>query len=74
VLPHEHGNIAVSVSLLPVYRQTDALVARLTETLHARLATFYYTPDGKTTMDVIWDETLKELSFANVAGIVASMK
>jgi len=39
-----------------------------------RLATFYYTPDGKTAKQQIWDETIKELSFAHVEEIVASMQ
>ncbi len=39
-----------------------------------RLATFYYTPDGKTAKEQIWDETMKELSFAHVEEIVASLK
>ena len=39
-----------------------------------RLATFYYTPDGKTAIEQIWVETMKELSFAHVEEIVASMK
>ncbi|KFY10662.1 hypothetical protein V491_07541 [Pseudogymnoascus sp. VKM F-3775] len=38
------------------------------------LATFYYTAEGKTAKEQIWEETLKELSFANVEDIVASMK
>ncbi|KAF1986536.1 NAD(P)-binding protein [Aulographum hederae CBS 113979] len=40
----------------------------------APLATFYYTPDGKKAMDAIWDETLRELSFANVEEVLTSMK
>lgn len=39
-----------------------------------RLATFYYTLDGKTAKEQIWDETMKELSFAHVEKIVASLK
>jgi hypothetical protein len=39
-----------------------------------RLATFYYTADGKTAGEQIWEETMKELSFARVEEIVASMK
>ena len=42
--------------------------------LNDRLATFYYTPDGKTAKQQIWDETMKELSFAHVEEIVAFMK
>ncbi|KAE8451117.1 hypothetical protein EG329_004789 [Mollisiaceae sp. DMI_Dod_QoI] len=37
-------------------------------------ATFYYTPDGKKATEQIWEETMKELSFAHVENIVASMK
>jgi hypothetical protein len=44
-----------------------------TET-NCRLATFYYTADGKTAKEQIWEETMEELSFANVEDIVASMK
>ncbi|RDL42513.1 Uncharacterized protein BP5553_02492 [Venustampulla echinocandica] len=40
----------------------------------APLATFYYTTDGTTAKDQIWDETMKELSFAHVEELVASMK
>ncbi|MCJ1472565.1 hypothetical protein MMC13_001214 [Lambiella insularis] len=40
----------------------------------APLATLYYTPDGKTAQRQIWDETLRELKFANVEEIVASMR
>lgn len=39
-----------------------------------RLATFYYTAEGKTAQEQIWEETLEELSFANVENIVTSMK
>ncbi len=39
-----------------------------------RLATFYYTPDGKTAKQQIWDETMAELSFAHAEEIVASME
>ena len=39
-----------------------------------RLATFYYTADRKTAREQIWEETMKELSFARVEEIVASMK
>ncbi|KFX96911.1 hypothetical protein V490_03069 [Pseudogymnoascus sp. VKM F-3557] len=38
------------------------------------LATFYYTADGKAAKEQIWEETLRELSFANVEDIVTSMK
>ncbi len=38
------------------------------------LASLYYTPDGKTAQQQIWDETIAELSFAHVEEIVASMK
>lgn len=39
-----------------------------------RLATFYYTADGKKATQQIWDETVKELEFAHVKDIIASMK
>jgi len=39
-----------------------------------RLATFYYTAEGKTAKEQVWEETMKELSFAHVEEIVASMK
>jgi hypothetical protein len=39
-----------------------------------RLATLYYTADGKKATKQIWEETMKELSFANVEDIVASME
>ena len=39
-----------------------------------RLATFYYTTDGKTAQDQIWNETIQELDFAHVGEIVASME
>ena len=40
---------------------------------YSRLACWYYT-DGNVLTDLIWTETLKELSFAGVEGILASMK
>lgn len=40
----------------------------------APLATFYYTPEGKKAMEQIWEETVRELSFAHVEEIVATMK
>ncbi|KAL8717199.1 MAG: hypothetical protein Q9225_005534 [Loekoesia sp. 1 TL-2023] len=40
----------------------------------APLATFYYTSDGEMAKQQIWDETMKELSFAHVEEIVASLK
>jgi hypothetical protein len=39
-----------------------------------RLATFYYTAEGKTAKEQVWEETMKELSFAYVEEIVAFMK
>ena len=39
-----------------------------------RLATFYYSPEGKIAQQQIWNETLEELSFAHVEEIIASMK
>jgi hypothetical protein len=42
--------------------------------INCRLATFYYTADGKAAKEQIWEETLRELSFANVEDIVTSMK
>lgn len=41
--------------------------------INDRLATFYYTPEGKTAQQQIWEETMAELSFARVEEIVASM-
>ncbi|TAQ83721.1 hypothetical protein B7494_g7954 [Chlorociboria aeruginascens] len=38
------------------------------------LATFYYTVDGKTAQEQVWEETMKELSFAHIEDIVASMQ
>ncbi|KAE9369324.1 putative short-chain dehydrogenase/reductase family protein [Stipitochalara longipes BDJ] len=38
------------------------------------LATIYYNPEGKKLMKQIWEETMKELSFAHVEEIIASMK
>jgi len=43
-------------------------------TPHGRLATLYYSPEGKSLTKQIWDETMKELSFAHVEEIIASMK
>ncbi|KAF8857926.1 NAD(P)-binding protein [Acephala macrosclerotiorum] len=40
----------------------------------APLATFYYAADGKKATEQIWEETLKELSFAHVEEIVVAMK
>jgi hypothetical protein len=42
--------------------------------INCRLATFYYTADGKKATEQVWEETMKELSFAHVEEIVASMK
>ncbi len=39
-----------------------------------RLATFYYTADGKKAQEQIWTETMKELSFAHVDKIIDSIK
>jgi hypothetical protein len=33
-----------------------------------------YGPEGKKLIDKVWDETLAELSFAGVDGILQSMK
>ena len=38
-----------------------------------RLAGWYYT-DGETLVDVVWTETLQELSFAGVGQIIESMR
>ncbi|KUJ11889.1 NAD(P)-binding protein [Mollisia scopiformis] len=40
----------------------------------APLATFYHTADGKKATQQIWEETMKELSFAHVKEIIASME
>jgi hypothetical protein len=44
------------------------------ELMNDRLATFYYKPDGKKATAQIWEETMKELDFAHVKEIIASMK
>jgi hypothetical protein len=41
---------------------------------NVRLATFFYTADGNTAQEQVWEETMKELSFAHVEEILASMK
>ena len=41
---------------------------------NCRLATFYYSAEGKKAQEQVWQETMKELSFAHVEEIVASMK
>lgn len=38
-----------------------------------RLATFYYTSDGKKATEQIWEETMNELRFAHVEEFIASM-
>lgn len=45
----------------------------LTEFDDGSLATFYYSADGKTAKEQVWEETMKELKFAHVEEIVASM-
>jgi hypothetical protein len=42
--------------------------------INCRLATFYYTADGKKATEQIWEETMKELGFAHVEEILASVK
>ena len=72
MLPHEYKNRTVSD---PHWLSLSIGNSNLTDSdSNKRLATFYYTPDGKTAKKQIWDETMKELSFANVEEIVASMK
>ena len=39
-----------------------------------RFHTLMYTSEGKTTTNRLWDETLQELSFAGVEGVLQSMK
>ena len=41
---------------------------------NGRLATIFYAAEGKIAQDQIWEETMKELSFAHVEEIVASLK
>jgi hypothetical protein len=41
---------------------------------NGRLAAFFYTADGKTAKEQVWEETMKELSFARVEEILASMR
>lgn len=38
------------------------------------LAAFYYTEDGRTASTQIWEETMQELSFAKVLGIIEGLK
>ena len=58
----------------PFEPKTDDWIFKMSDgVLNHRLATFYYTDDGKTAKQQIWDETMKELSFAHVEEIVASM-
>ncbi|OBT63568.1 hypothetical protein VE03_07045 [Pseudogymnoascus sp. 23342-1-I1] len=38
------------------------------------LASFYYTADGSIAKNQVWEETLRELSFAHAEGVIASMK
>lgn len=33
-----------------------------------------YTPEGRKIADRLWDETMRELSFANIEGILSGMK
>lgn len=46
----------------------------LTVTLNGRLAGFFYTEEGKVATKQIWEETMKELKFAHVEEIIASLK
>jgi hypothetical protein len=39
-----------------------------------RLATLYHSPEGKKLIKQLWEETMKELSFAHLEGIISSMK
>lgn len=39
-----------------------------------RLASFFYTADGSIAKNQVWEETLRELSFAHVEGIIGSME
>lgn len=38
-----------------------------------RFATVLYTPEGKQIIERLWDETVVELKFADVQGILRSM-
>ncbi|KAN0101642.1 NAD(P)-binding protein [Hyaloscypha variabilis] len=40
----------------------------------APLATLYHSPDGKKLIKQLWEETMKELSFAHLEEIISSMK
>ena len=39
-----------------------------------RFAAFLYTPEGKEVIERLWQETVKELDFADVRKILQSMK
>ena len=39
-----------------------------------RFASVLYTPEGQKLIDKVWNETLAELSFANVEAIVRGMR
>lgn len=43
-------------------------------TANIRYSTFYYSEEGKKAQEQIWMETIKELRFAHVEEIIASMK
>ena len=78
MLSHEYRALAVSISnrpFLPFELGGVSGFRNMTDSgTNGRLATFYYTADGKTAKEQVWEETMKELSFAHVEEIVASMK
>ncbi len=77
MLSHEHRDLTVSRHTpLPFPSELNGvsgLRAITDRIVNGRLASFYYSADGKTAREQVWKETMKELSFARIEDIIASM-
>lgn len=52
----------------------DLLLQNTANNALKRFASFVYTPEGTTSRERLWEETLQELDFAGVRSILSSMQ
>lgn len=77
MLPHELGDPSVSSSLFlgaKLLCPTKIRDASVLTTFVCRFAAICYQHEGKAIRQRVWDETLAELSFANIPAVLESLR
>ena len=70
-----HGSFLMSWKVAPYVSNLSVRIERgVADSCLCRFVSLLYTPEGKQVAEKLWSETLNELRFTNVEGILASME